>query len=96
MHDIDSVVESKNVCGHIAFLTARDNSRCLHGYVAAGQKPKPKPKGLRFFGQLVVRCPGGESAVHLLKAGLQSSMGAMDLLAPPAVHHDGAAVSDVA
>ena len=94
MHDIDNVVESKNVCGHIAFLTARDNSRCLHAYVTDGQEPKPK--GLRFFGQLVVRCPGGESAVHLLKAGLQSSMGAMGLLAPPDVHQDDTAVSNVA
>ena len=94
MHDVDSVVESKNACSHIAFLTASDNPRCLHAYVTAGQKPKPK--GLRLFGQLVVRCPGGESAVHLLKAGLQSSMGAMDLLAPAAVHHAGAAVSNVA
>ena len=93
MHDIDNFVDSKNVCGNIAFLTARDNSRCLHAYVTDGQEQNPK--GLRFFGQLVVRCPGGESAVHLLKAGLQSSIGAMGL-APPDVHQDDTAVSNVA
>ena len=49
------------------------------------------------FGQLVVHCPGGESAVHLLKAGLQSSMGGMGLArAPPDVHQDDTAVSNVA
>ena len=35
-------------------------------------------------------------AVHLLKAGFQSSMGAMGLLAPPEAHRDDAAVRIVA
>ena len=76
VHGIDTVVESKTACGHVSFFTARDNSRCRHAYVAAGQNPKPN--GLEL--QLVVRCPTtsrGQSDVHLLKASLQSSTGAM-------------------
>ena len=89
-------MESKSVCGNIAFLAAGDNPRCrrLHAYVTDldGQEPKPKGLGLRFFGQLVnvVRCPGGGSATRVLKAGLQPSMGAKSLLAPPDVHQDDA------
>ena len=46
MHDIDNVVESKDVCGHTAFLTARDNSRCLHaGGGGGGGGRRPEGRG---------------------------------------------------
>ena len=61
MHDLENVVTEDNVCNHAAFLTSRDNSQMMHAYLTAGQKPKPK--GVRFFGQLVVYCPGGQGRV---------------------------------
>ena len=60
-HIINSRIYDVGINCHKYVKYVDSRIRVLCAYVTDGQEPKPK--GLRFFGQLVVRCPGGESAV---------------------------------